>query len=111
VQCERCVCACNVNTSHVYNVGKTFGPFNSSYGMRSLNVWEIISIQICRVERKGDKPSVSLALPPVGWQSTLVHDVQTTTVCACEKTVVMLKHPRKKNEEDMSTKSDRTSEN
>jgi len=38
-------------------------------------------------------PSVSLAFPPVGWQSTLVHEGQTTTVCACEKTVVMAKQP------------------
>ena len=38
-------------------------------------------------------PSVSLALPPVGWQRTLPHAAQSTTVCACEKTVVMAKHP------------------
>ena len=38
-------------------------------------------------------PSVSLAFPPVGWQRTLPHAAQRTTVCACEKTVVMAKHP------------------
>lgn len=40
-----------------------------------------------------DAPSVNRALPPVGWQSTVVHDPQITTVSACEKTVVMAKHP------------------
>lgn len=44
----------------------------------------------------GNAPSVSLAFPPVGWHSTLVHEGQTTTVCACEKTVVMAKQPEKK---------------
>lgn len=47
--------------------------------------------------RLGDEeehaPSVSRALPPVGWQSTLAHEPQRTTVCACEKTVVMAKQP------------------
>ena len=38
-------------------------------------------------------PSVNLALPPVGWHRTLVHEEQMTTVCACEKTVVMAKQP------------------
>jgi hypothetical protein len=42
-----------------------------------------------------DAPSVSRALPPVGWQSTLAHEPQMTTVCACEKTVVMAKQPGK----------------
>lgn len=42
-------------------------------------------------------PSVSLALPPVGWHKTDVHEEQITTVCACEKTVVMAKQPSKKN--------------
>jgi hypothetical protein len=42
-------------------------------------------------------PSVSRALPPVGWQSTLAHEPQRTTVCACEKTVVMAKHPEEDN--------------
>jgi len=54
----------------------------------------------------GDVPSVSLAFPPVGWHNTLVHEGQTTTVCACEKTVVMEKQPVK-NEENMSAKCDR----
>ena len=40
-----------------------------------------------------EHPSVSLALPPVGWQRTVEHPAQTTTVWACEKTVVMLKQP------------------
>ncbi len=36
---------------------------------------------------------MSLALPPVGWQRTVEHPAQITTVCACEKTVVIVKHP------------------
>ena len=40
-----------------------------------------------------EHPSVSLAFPPVGWQRTVEQDAQMTTVCAWEKTVVMLKHP------------------
>ena len=36
---------------------------------------------------------MSLALPPVGWQSTVEQPAQMTTVCACENTVVMVKHP------------------
>ena len=36
---------------------------------------------------------MSLALPPVGWQSIIEHEPQRTVVCACEKTVVMLKQP------------------
>jgi hypothetical protein len=32
---------------------------------------------------------VSRALPPVGWQSTVEQPLQMTTVCACEKTVVL----------------------
>jgi hypothetical protein len=52
-------------------------------------------------EGEGDPPSVSLAIPPVGWHKTLVHEGQTTTVCACEKTVVMAKQPVE-NEENMS---------
>ena len=36
---------------------------------------------------------MSRALPPVGWQSIIEHDPQSTVVCACEKTVVMLKQP------------------
>jgi hypothetical protein len=42
---------------------------------------------------RNEHPSVSLALPPVGWQSTVVHPWHITTVCACEKTVVMVKQP------------------
>jgi hypothetical protein len=38
-------------------------------------------------------PSVNRAFPPVGWQRTVAHDPHNTTVWACEKTVVMLKHP------------------
>jgi hypothetical protein len=40
-----------------------------------------------------EQPSVSLALPPVGWQRTVAHEPQMTTVWAWEKTVVMLKQP------------------
>ena len=36
---------------------------------------------------------MSRALPPVGWQSIIEHEPQSTVVCACEKTVVMLKQP------------------
>lgn len=38
-------------------------------------------------------PSVRRALPPVGWHKIVVHEAQTTTVSACEKTVVIAKHP------------------
>lgn len=40
-----------------------------------------------------EQPSVSLALPPVGWQSTVEQPAQMTTVWAWEKTVVMVKQP------------------
>lgn len=33
------------------------------------------------------------AFPPVGWQRTVEQPAQMTTVCACEKTVVMVKQP------------------
>ena len=33
------------------------------------------------------------ARPPVGWHSITLHEPHSTTVCACENTVVMLKHP------------------
>lgn len=42
---------------------------------------------------RNEQPSVSLALPPVGWQSTVEHPAQMTTVWACEKTVVIVKQP------------------
>jgi hypothetical protein len=45
-------------------------------------------------------PSVRRALPPVGWHRTVVHDEQTTTVWACEKTVVMAKHPGHRKEKN-----------
>ena len=28
-----------------------------------------------------------LDIPPVGWQSTVLHDAHTTTLAACENTV------------------------
>jgi hypothetical protein len=40
-----------------------------------------------------EQPSVKRALPPVGWQRTWEQPAQTTTVCAWEKTVVMVKQP------------------
>merc|ERR1719402_585471 len=40
-----------------------------------------------------EHPSVSLALPPVGWQRTVAHPTQATTVWACENTVEILKQP------------------
>jgi len=43
--------------------------------------------------RRKEQPSVSLALPPVGWHSTVEQDAQNTTVDACEKTVVIWKQP------------------
>lgn len=43
--------------------------------------------------RRKEQPSVSLALPPVGWHRTVVHPWQMTTVWACEKTVVIVKQP------------------
>jgi len=42
---------------------------------------------------RNEQPSVSLALPPVGWQRTVEQPAQITTVCACEKTVVIVKQP------------------
>jgi len=42
---------------------------------------------------RNEQPSVSRALPPVGWQSTVVQPWQMTTVWAWEKTVVMVKQP------------------
>jgi len=42
---------------------------------------------------RNEQPSVRRALPPVGWQSTVEQPAQMTTVCACEKTVVMVKQP------------------
>lgn len=43
--------------------------------------------------RLKEQPSVNLALPPVGWQRTVEQPAQTTTVWACEKTVVIVKQP------------------
>lgn len=42
---------------------------------------------------RNEQPSVKRALPPVGWQRTVVQPWQMTTVWACEKTVVMVKQP------------------
>lgn len=42
---------------------------------------------------RNEHPSVSLALPPVGWHKTVEQPAQTTTVFAWEKTVVMVKQP------------------
>jgi len=43
--------------------------------------------------KRKDVPSVNLALPPVGWHKMLEHEPHRTTVCACENTVVIAKHP------------------
>lgn len=40
-----------------------------------------------------EQPSVKRALPPVGCERTWAQEPQTTTVWACEKTVVMAKQP------------------
>lgn len=40
-----------------------------------------------------EHPSVRRARPPVGWHSTAEHELHTTTVCECEKTVVIVKQP------------------
>ena len=50
-------------------------------------------VDVCMMKQRVYTPSVSLVFPPVGWLSTAVHEGQTTTVCACEKMVVMLKQP------------------
>lgn len=42
---------------------------------------------------RNEHPSVSLAFPPVGWHRTVEQPAQMTTVCAWEKTVVMVKQP------------------
>lgn len=51
--------------------------------------WRDVQIYFLRNEQ----PSVRRALPPVGWQRTVEHPAQITTVCACEKTVVIVKQP------------------
>lgn len=67
-------------------------PLSSSDGTSSL--WDgAESARDREVMCAKDVPSVNLALPPVGWQRTLPHAAQRTTVCACEKTVVMAKQP------------------
>lgn len=57
---------------------------------------------------RNEQPSVRRALPPVGWHSTCEQPAQTTTVWACEKTVVMVKQPghltSMKNERGAGTK-------
>jgi hypothetical protein len=40
-----------------------------------------------------EQPSVKRALPPVGWQRTVLHEAQKTTVAAWLKTVVIWKQP------------------
>lgn len=42
---------------------------------------------------RNEHPSVRRAFPPVGWHSTVEQPPQMTTVCACEKTVVIVKQP------------------
>ena len=42
---------------------------------------------------RNEQPSVRRALPPVGWQRTVVQPWQITTVWAWEKTVVIVKQP------------------
>jgi len=42
---------------------------------------------------RNEHPSVRRAFPPVGWQRTVEQPAQMTTVCAWEKTVVMVKQP------------------
>lgn len=61
----------------------TFPPIPSVSHVRSSVVYFL----------RKEQPSVSLALPPVGWQRTVEQPAQTTTVWACEKTVVMVKQP------------------
>src|ERR1700759_4336470 len=51
------------------------------------------SILLCLHFLRNEQPSVSLALPPVGWQRTVEQPAQMTTVWACEKTGVIVKHP------------------
>jgi hypothetical protein len=43
--------------------------------------------------RRNEHPSVKRALPPVGWQRTVEHEAQNTTVAAWLNTVVIWKHP------------------
>lgn len=40
-----------------------------------------------------EEPSVNRHFPPVGWHNTVLQLPHNTTVCAWEKTVVMLKQP------------------
>jgi len=54
---------------------------------------EIIHQRKDQFFRRYELPSVNLAFPPVGWHSTLAQAPHSTTVCACEKTVVMAKQP------------------
>lgn len=70
---------------------------SSFYGMSNLEEAEMQGEYMSEtsVSENEYPPSVSLALPPVGWHRMLVHEAQTTTVWACEKTVVMEKQPMK----------------
>ena len=53
---------------------------------------ESTSTSVCYFLRN-EQPSVSRALPPVGWDRTVLQPWQMTTVWACEKTVVIVKQP------------------
>lgn len=54
---------------------------------------------------RNEQPSVRRARPPVGWQRTLEHEEQTTTVEACENTVVLRKRKTQVAGEDMEQES------
>lgn len=75
---------------------------SSFYGMSNLERKQGRSVNETMTLENGYIPSVNLALPPVGWHRMLVQDAQTTTVWACEKTVVMAKQPAERGIRDVS---------
>lgn len=69
---------------------------SSSGGRSTLRIKNVVNFgrsDANEAEETRRAPSVSRALPPVGWHSTLAHEPQMTTVCACENTVVIAKQP------------------
>jgi hypothetical protein len=54
---------------------------------------------------------VSRARPPVGWQSTVAHPPHTTTVCACEKTVVLRERIQERARDDQARQGTDSGEN
>lgn len=67
------------------------GWMNNSYTRTysiDINWWLVYSTFL-----RKEHPSVRRALPPVGWQRTVEHEAQNTTVAAWENIVVIWKQP------------------